>query len=126
MDEALTAYNRQDWARFRAGFADDLVVADHRPPPAVYDGIVGADKFVSTVQALFDLASGVSVAAVATHIVNDHSAVFDLRTTGVSGEASDFELAFHLAYVVESGKINRLEFFPDDQLAEACATVAAS
>ena len=70
MDDALEAYNGQEWARFRAGFADDLVVADHRPPPAVYDGIVGADEFVAVVRALLELASGVSVATVATHVVD--------------------------------------------------------
>src|SRR5437868_4725843 len=76
LGEALTAYNGQDWERFRVCFTDDLVVADHRPPPAVYDGIIGADNFVATVQALFDLASDVSVAVVGTHVVNRRSAVF--------------------------------------------------
>jgi len=126
MDEVLAAYNRQDWERFRAGLADDLRVADHRPPPALYDGIVGADKFVVAVKALFDLASGVSVRTVATEVVDPRAAVFQLCTTGLTEEASDFELAFNLGYVVDAGKISRLEFFADDQLAVACEHLRAA
>ena len=42
-----------------------------------------------------------------------------LTTHGVMAEGGDFELAFHLAYVVESGSVSRLEFFGDDCLADA-------
>jgi ketosteroid isomerase-like protein len=119
MNDALAAYNAQDWARFRSCFADDLVVSDHRPPPAVYDGIAGADAFVDAVRALFELASGISVATVATHVVDERRAVFELNTTGLTADASDFELAFILAYVIDAGTIAQLAFFPDDQLEAA-------
>jgi ketosteroid isomerase-like protein len=117
----MAAYNRQDWDRCRALLADDLVVADHRPAPALYDGIVGAEEFVTALRPLFDLASGVNVRVPAIHVVGRDRAVFQLSTTAASAEGADIELAFLLALVVDAGKITRLEFFAVDQLDAARA-----
>lgn len=117
----LAAYNSEDWDAFRAGLADDVVVGDHRPPPAVYDGIIGADEFVAAVRSLFELAAGLSVRAVQTHVLNPRAGVFLLSTTGRTDEGSDFELFFNFAYLVNGGSITRIEFFPDDQLPAAKA-----
>jgi hypothetical protein len=121
MVEILAAYNSQDWTRLRAGLTEDLQVADHRPAPALYDGITGPDEFVAALQPLFDMASGVAVSTVAVHVVSPRAAVFQLSTLGVSAEGGEFELAFNLGYLVVAGKVSRLEFFADDHLTEARA-----
>ena len=54
-------------------------------------------------------------------IVDERAAVFQLSTTGRTGEGSDFELFFNLAYLVDDGAITHLEFFPDDELDAATA-----
>jgi ketosteroid isomerase-like protein len=125
MDEALAAYNRYDWTALRTVLAADLRVADHRPAPALYDGIVGADTFIEALKPLLELASGVAVRTVAVHEVNDRAGVHQLSTIGITPEGSDLELAFHLGYLVEGGKIVRFDFFADDRLAEARSLLAA-
>jgi len=116
----LAAYNRQDWARFRAGLTEHLVVADHRPAPALYDGIADPDEFIAALLPLFEMASEVSVQTVGSHVVGPRAGVFRLSTTGLTAEGSEFELAFHLGYVLDADKVSRFEFFGDDQLDAAC------
>jgi ketosteroid isomerase-like protein len=118
--DVLSAYNREDWQACRALLADDFVVVDHRPAPALYGAIHGPDEFIATLP-MFELASGVRARALAVSLGRQGSAVAEMRTTATTAEGADIELAFHLAFTVRSAKITRLEFYAVDQLEAALA-----
>ncbi|MHB8463264.1 MAG: nuclear transport factor 2 family protein, partial [Acidimicrobiales bacterium] len=122
MLEFLAAYNRQDWPRCRALLADDLTVIDHRPAPAVFGAIGGDDEFIGALTPLFDLGSGVCARALAIHVV-DGGGVFRMRTTALIADGGEMDLAFHLAYAVNAGRLTHVELFDEAQLdaALACA-----
>src|SRR5205085_2450794 len=92
MLEFLAAYNRQDWPRCRSLFADGLAVIDHRPAPAVFGAIDGADEFIGALRLAHELASAVRARALSIHPV-EGGGIFRVRGTALMSEGGDIELA---------------------------------
>ncbi len=119
--EALDAFNEKSAAKWRAAFADDLVVEDHRL--AGMGRVEGADAYTESIVALWKLAP-------VTHAdlgwrwpaLDRHGAITVLRRTGtVPDGGGDFENEYLYLYVVAQGRIARVEMFEMDALDKALA-----
>jgi ketosteroid isomerase-like protein len=119
--EALDAFNEKSAAKWRAAFADDLVVEDHRL--AGMGRVEGADAYTESIVALWKLAP-------VTHAdlgwrwpaLDRHGAITVLRRTGtVPDGGGDFENEYLYLYVVAQGRLARVEMFEMDALDKALA-----
>jgi hypothetical protein len=109
--DSTSAYNRRDWADFRSHYRADVVVVDHRP--ASWGLIQGIEALIQTLTTMLavvpDLTLSHTVMAVSTA-----TALFSGGVNNPERSGGNIELAFHLLYRVEAGKIATLEIFPSD------------
>jgi ketosteroid isomerase-like protein len=115
--QLLAAYNRQDWRAWRALLADDFVVVDHRPAPALYGAVSGPDEFTAALLPMFELAAGVHATVLSCEVGGAGRAVLRVHTNATTTDGAEIELAFYLAFAVDAGFVQRMEFFGIDQLA---------
>ncbi|MHB8464606.1 MAG: nuclear transport factor 2 family protein, partial [Acidimicrobiales bacterium] len=111
MFESCAAYNRADWVAFRAAYADDCVLVDHRSTPNTFGGLGGPDDYVTMFSRHRDLLRAVRARIVAVYAVNERGALTHVRMTGTSTEGAEIELATIVAYTAKAGRLTHLEHF---------------
>jgi ketosteroid isomerase-like protein len=117
---ALTdAWNAHDVAKVRACFADDVTVEDHRL--AGLGRIEGADRYVDSFVALWDLAPDQRVEFGYSCAVDGHGVVFTLRRAGTLASGGAFENEYAWLALARAGRITRLGLFEIGKLDAALA-----
>ena len=113
LGEAIDAWNAEDVERLRAGFADDLVVEDHRRTGTGRSE--GREAYMRSVEALWQLAPGSRFEA-AWHwlAIAPRAGVYPARRFGTLPEGGAFESEFLIVSTVDRGLTTRLEFFEID------------
>jgi ketosteroid isomerase-like protein len=122
LGEITDAFRERDPVKWRAQFADDLVVEDHR-----FTGVgrlEGADAYAASVVALWEIApldyraeNGWFWPA-----FDRRGAISVLRRTGIVPDGGGpFETEYLYLYLVAQGRITRVEMFEIDALAAALA-----
>ena len=113
------AFNEKSAAKWRAAFAEDVVVEDHRL--AGIGRIEGADAYTESVVALWRLAP-VTYGEMGWRwpALDRHGAITVVHRTGtVPDGGGDFESEYLYLYVVSQGRIARVELFEMNALDEA-------
>ena len=113
----FAALARRDWAALEALLAGDLVQIDHRGlwPPAT-----GRDEFVPRLQTLVDATPDATVVVRKLHVIGPALLqVAEVAGTGPYGE--EFRFTINSIQVWETGLLNRVEFFDEDQYGTALA-----
>jgi ketosteroid isomerase-like protein len=119
------AFNEKNSEKWRAAFADDLVVEDHRL--AGMGRIDGPDAYTESIVALWKIAPD-SHAEVGWRwlAIDRHGAISVLRRTGaVPDGGGDFESECLYLYLVRDGRITRVELFEMNALDKALARFEA-
>jgi ketosteroid isomerase-like protein len=115
------AFNEKNAAKWRAAFADDLVVEDHRL--AGMERIDGSEAYTESVVALWKIAPD-SHAEVGWRwlAIDRHGAITVARRTGtVPDGGGEFESEYLFLYLVRDGRITRVELFEMNALDMALA-----
>jgi ketosteroid isomerase-like protein len=119
----VDVFNAHDRFAYRAVFAEDLVVEDHRR--AGMGRIDGADAYVQSLVALWELAPASRVDAGRFWPACDrHGAITDVRRTGTVPDGGEFESDYLTLYTVAHGRVTRIELFEIADLAAALARFA--
>src|SRR5262249_20716847 len=108
--------------RLRAAFADDFVLADHRP--ARLGGIEGADGWTESFAALWDLAPDVQMALTCQLAYAPYGSVGHGRVFGTLRDGGAFENPTVGGSSVADGRLARLELFEPEQVDAALARFA--
>jgi hypothetical protein len=118
--EQVDAFNAQDPINYRAVFADDLVVEDHRR--AGMGRIEGADAYVESLVALWELAPTTRIEA-GWHwpAFDRHVALTDVHRTGSLPDGGDFESDYLHLCTLDGERVARIELFELDDLDAALA-----
>jgi ketosteroid isomerase-like protein len=119
--DILDAFNEKSAVKWRAAFADELVVEDHRL--AGMGRIEGADAYTESVVALWKIAP-VTHADIGWRwlALDRHGAITVVRRSGVVPDGSgDFENEYLYLYLVAQGRITRIELFEMNALDKALA-----
>ncbi|MBI3768724.1 MAG: nuclear transport factor 2 family protein [Deltaproteobacteria bacterium] len=117
------AWNERDRARVRATLANDLVVEDHRR--AGMGRIDGADAYVDSVVALWQLAPDSRLDTVGSWIVVErYGAAHVARRSRRLAEGGAFESDYIVVSTAERGLTTRIEFFEIDAVDAALARFA--
>jgi ketosteroid isomerase-like protein len=118
--EQVDAFNERDWVKYRAIWADDVVVLDQRL--AGMGRIVGAEAYVASVIALWQLAP-VSRADIGWlwPAFDRYGAITVIRRTGTVPDGGDFESEYLYMYLVARGRISHVELFEISALDAALA-----
>jgi ketosteroid isomerase-like protein len=131
LGELIDAFNAGDRDRWRAQFADGFVIDDQRRTG--FGRLEGAEAYVDSVAALWELAPETQVQAGHWLAYNSHGAIAHVRRTGVIPDGGDFESDNLSLLMVSGGRITRVELFEvaasDKALArfaELCAGLAHS
>jgi class 3 adenylate cyclase/tetratricopeptide (TPR) repeat protein len=121
--EQIDAFNAHDPVKYRAVFADDLVVEDRRRTGM--GRIDGADAYVASLVALWELAPASRVDAGWFWPACDrHGAITDVRRTGTLPGGGDFENEYLHLCTLARGRVTRVELFEIDDLDAALARFA--
>jgi len=112
--ECIEAFNDRDRTRVRAVLADDLVVDDHRP--ARLGVIEGADAWVESYAAVWDLAPDTQIAFVCTLAHARYGSVNLMRRFGTLRDGGAFESPTVSVSIVADGRITRFELFELEDL----------
>jgi ketosteroid isomerase-like protein len=120
--ELVEGSNDHDRARMRAVLADDLVYHDHR---LVGQGRVdGADAYLDTLPALWDLARDIQLEPRFVLAVERHGMVAVDRTFGTLPEGGVFEIYWATVATVSRGRVTRIELFELEAVDAALARLA--
>jgi ketosteroid isomerase-like protein len=124
MGELADAFNARDRDRWRAQFADEIVVEDHRRTG--FGRIEGADAYADSLVALWELAPE-TTAEVGWHwpALGRHGAITRVRRTGVLPDGGAFESDYLGLYTVSGGRITYFERFELEDLEAAMARFEA-
>jgi len=122
LSETIDAYNRRDWTSYRSQYTDDFVFVDHRP--ATLGIIRGADEFIDSLRAIFDVLPGLNLIAAAVY-PRSHGLVTYCRAISMNDDGSSTELAFHAVAVTRDGRVVRQEHFPVEALEQAIRALEA-
>jgi ketosteroid isomerase-like protein len=118
LGSAFDAFDARDRTALRANFADDLVVEDHRRTGM--GRIEGADGYVESLAALWELAPEAKVSAGRRWLAYAKGVgLTDFRFTGQLSEGGDFENLYLSLFQVRDGRAVRLELFELDAAGEA-------
>jgi class 3 adenylate cyclase/ketosteroid isomerase-like protein/tetratricopeptide (TPR) repeat protein len=119
--QVVDAFNEKDSAKWRATFADDLVVEDHRRTGM--GRLDGVDAYTRSVEALWALAPDTKVEeGWGWPVFDRHGAISVIDRTGMMPHrGGGFENEYLLLYLVAQGRITRVELFEMDALDLALA-----
>jgi class 3 adenylate cyclase/tetratricopeptide (TPR) repeat protein len=111
--------NEHDLVRARSGLVDDFVLSDHRRTGM---GVVdGADAYIASVRALYELSSDVTVQPLWTAARGAHGRVEVLRRTGTNSEGGEFEGIFISLSLNRGQQLAAFEYFEPEDLGRALA-----
>ena len=120
LGEAIDAFNDRDRARFRAAFADDLVVEDRRRTGM--GRLEGRDAYVDSVAVLWELVPASRVdCGWFWPAYERHGAVTVHRRSGTLADGGTYESEFLWVLTVAHGRITRAEMFELEDLDGAVA-----
>jgi ketosteroid isomerase-like protein len=119
--ELVDAFNERDPVKYRAVFADDLIVEDHRRTGM--GRIEGADAYVASVVALWEVApvSRVDAGWFWPECGRNGAITVVRRTGSVPRGGGDFESEYLYLCSVAGGRVTRVEFFETENLDAALA-----
>jgi ketosteroid isomerase-like protein/tetratricopeptide (TPR) repeat protein len=116
----IDAFNAGDRDGWRAQFADDLVVDDHRRTG--FGRLDGADAYADSLAVLQELAPETQIEAGWHWLAYDrHRAIASVRRTGVIPDGGEFESEYLNLFTVSDGKITQIELFEVDAADAALA-----
>jgi ketosteroid isomerase-like protein len=120
--EGIDAFNDHDRARFRATFADDLVLEDHRHAGL---GRLSVDGYVDSVAMLWELASESRLdGGWLWPAVERHGAITVNRSYGILADGGAYEREFLWLFTVARGRVTRGEMFEPEDLDVAVGRLA--
>ncbi len=116
----LRAHRERDWDGYRACYADDLEVVDHRP--AGWGVVRGAEAWMQLARSAVDVMPDAIMRVVAIHAIAAHGAVKHMVMAGTNAGGGHVELSnVYSVTVRRDGKLVRNETFPIDALDAALA-----
>ncbi len=113
----VAAYNSRDWVTLRSGFADDVVVTDHRLTSL--GTMNGFDAFMESVEGLIGVVPDLRCRITGVGAIDVNNAMFDVVFSGTNTSGGDVELPACFIEVVKDGWIVRQEYFDLDDRAAA-------
>jgi ketosteroid isomerase-like protein len=120
------AFSRQRWDEMRAAMVSDFVFVDHR---TLGLGTLDADRWITSIQALADLAPDLAAETRQVLAWNRHGLVSVVRNFGTVPDGGPFENLYVQVLLIAGGRIQRYEAFdPTDadravaRFAELCVT----
>jgi ketosteroid isomerase-like protein len=119
LDELTDAWNAHDVARFRTSLGDDFVLEDHRL--AGLGRIEGADAYMDSFTALWELAPDQRVEFGQWHAVAPHGVVLALRRAGTLESGGAFENEYAWLALASNGRVTHVETFEIEALDAALA-----
>jgi ketosteroid isomerase-like protein len=115
----VRAYNRRDWARYRASLHDDFVQVDNRPAGAGH--VTGPDDHLTYIRTLLDLAPDARMFITMPIALRPGWALGRQRVAGTTQEGAPFELSSFVLGGIRDGSMVRFEQFVIDEREAAIA-----
>jgi len=118
-DRAMRAWDAADWEAYRGLHTEDLVVVDHRP--ASLGSIQGRETYLDATRVMREMFVAANTGIVEQHRLFAHGSVAQTSITCVSDTGLEVAVETVTLNTIRDGRMDRIEFFPVEQLEEALA-----
>jgi len=112
------AFGSADWDEFKKYVTDDIIDVDHRA--ASFDETRGAAAHIEKIRSISGLAKAV-VLGRSTDRINERGLASLVEVRGITADGAEIEIAFWSVWIVDEGKVTRVERFPSDEKDAALA-----